>query len=94
LICCSTDESYDGEEGIVAVVLMLLFSPALILALLVHAIIRVWEIHRDGARRRPAHESVSVLLIPWAVLPALVFVWAIVLLIALATICDRLFKAH
>jgi hypothetical protein len=78
----------------VAVLLMLLFSPALILALLVHAIIRIWEIHRDGARRRAAHESVLVLLIPWAVLPALVVVWAIVSLIASATICYRLFTAH
>jgi hypothetical protein len=82
------------SEGIVAVLLMLLFSPALILALRVHAMIRVWEIHRDGASRRPAHESLSVFLTPWAVLPALVLVWAIVLLIASAAICYRLFNAH
>jgi hypothetical protein len=82
------------SQGIVFALLILLFSPALILALLVHAIIRVWESHRDGPRRRPSHESASVLLIPWLVLPVLVLVWALVLLIALATICYRLFIAH
>jgi hypothetical protein len=80
------DADFIHSERIVVVLLLLLCSPALILALVVEAMIHLWERHRDGPRRRPAHESVSVLVIPWLVLPVLVLVWAIVLLIALVSL--------
>jgi hypothetical protein len=71
---------------------LVIFSPALILTLLVYAVIHVWEQNRDPPV--PAHQSVTVLVIPWLVGPVLCLVWGIVLLIASTTVCMRLFSAH